>query len=275
MKTLAILLGTAALVSTWSGTAGAQGGSSPSASGASAVSVSPADHAAAQVHFKKAKELYQSGAYHEAATELEAALALDPNARELIFNLGVVDERLGRIDDALVQFHRYETLDLSAAERARAESYIRRLEGAKKAQQPPPPPVVTPVVVPVTPPPKQVDMPPPPEPSHGRIDAGTVSTFVLGGAGVAAGAVFGVLAITARPSNYMTGTNGQTYQTYQDASDSYHRDATISTVALAVGGAAIAVSAILFFARTKDPSDGSSSGAAAAALDPLVHGIRF
>ena len=89
--------------------------------------------------------------------------------------------------------------------------------------------------------------------------------------------MFGVLAITARPNNYMTGTNGQTYQSFQDQSDSYHRDATISTVGLAVGGAFVAVSAVLFFARTKDPSDGSSGAAAtaAAALDPLVNGIRF
>ncbi len=267
------LLVMAAAVCSSSGIAHAQPGKSAGASSTSTAT--PANHAAAQVHFKKAKELYQSGAYHEAAAELEAALVLDPNAKELVFNLGVVDERLGRIDDALTQFHKYQTLDLTPAEHTRSENYVRRLEGAKKAlaAAAPPPPPPTPVVVPppVTPPPP-VDTTPPSSTSHGRIDAATGTTFILGAVGVVGGAAFGVIALATRPHNYMTGTDGQTYQSYQDASDGYHRDATISTVALAVGGAALAVSAILFFART---SDDSPPPAAAAVLAPLVSGIRF
>ncbi len=272
------LLVTAAAVCSSSGIAHAQGGKSGRGSASSAASaepsVSPANHAAAQVHFKKAKELYQSGAYHEAAAELEAALVLDPNAKELVFNLGVVDERLGRIDDSLTQFHKYQTLDLTPAERTRSDNYVRRLEGAKKAQAAaaPPPPVPVPVVVPPPVTPAPVDTTPPPSPSHGRIDAATGTTFILGAVGLVGGAAFGVVALATRPHNYMTGTDGQTYQSYQDASDSYHRDATISTVALAVGGAALAVSAILFFARTNDDSP---PPAAALVLAPLVSGVRF
>ena len=46
----------------------------------------------AQVHFKRAKEMYQAGSYKDAIVELEEARKLDPEARDLVFNLGVVSE---------------------------------------------------------------------------------------------------------------------------------------------------------------------------------------
>src|SRR4051794_21009256 len=45
----------------------------------------PEAQAAARDHFQRARELYQTGSYHEAIAELEAALALDPNGQDLVF----------------------------------------------------------------------------------------------------------------------------------------------------------------------------------------------
>src|SRR5258708_27605718 len=57
--------------------------------------------AAARKHFERARAYYGQGAYRDAITELEAAHALDPNAKDLVFNLGVVHEKLADIDEAL------------------------------------------------------------------------------------------------------------------------------------------------------------------------------
>src|SRR5271165_212779 len=82
---------------------------------------SPANVAAARKHFEKARADYGRGAYREAIGELEAAHSLDPNAKDLVFNLGVVHEKLADIDDALKWFKLYTTMDLVPLERDRAE----------------------------------------------------------------------------------------------------------------------------------------------------------
>jgi tetratricopeptide (TPR) repeat protein len=63
-----------------------------------------ANVAAARKHFEKARAYYGQGAYREAVNELEAAHVLDPNAKDLVFNLGVVHEKLSDIDEALNWF---------------------------------------------------------------------------------------------------------------------------------------------------------------------------
>ena len=107
-----------------------------------AQETSSANVAAARRHFDKARADYEQGEYREAIAELEAAHALDPSAKDLVFNLGVVHEKLSDIADALEWFQLYTTMSLTPQERDRADAYIRRLEGAKKelAQRPPGPP---------------------------------------------------------------------------------------------------------------------------------------
>ena len=75
---------------------------------------SPANVAAARKHFDKARADYAQGAYREAIGELEAAHALDPNAKDLVFNLGVVHEKLGDIDEALKWFRLHLEWNLDA-----------------------------------------------------------------------------------------------------------------------------------------------------------------
>src|SRR5262245_44072169 len=58
-----------------------------------------ASKAAAEKHYKRARELYQLGRYREAIAQLEAALKLDPQGAELLYNLGLVHEKLGDADE--------------------------------------------------------------------------------------------------------------------------------------------------------------------------------
>src|SRR5262245_2838670 len=187
----------------------------------------------AEQHYQKARELYQSGAYRDALSELESAHALDPNAKELVFNLGVVNEKLGKIDDALRYFREYSQWEgLTEKEKQKVDNFIRRLEGAKRE-------------IPATPPQPEK----PREPERGRIDAATIVAGSFAVAGLGVGGFFGVKALIDKPkTNYTTGKDGSLAD-LQAATDQAHREARIADIGLAVGVVASAVTAYLYFAR--------------------------
>ena len=107
--------------------------------------------AAAKKHFVAAKKAYKAGAYQEAVGELKRAIELDPNGKDLFYNLGLVQEKLGEIDEAIVAFKRYTELETDTGELEKAIQTVRRLEGARdelakkkateEAPKPEPPPV--------------------------------------------------------------------------------------------------------------------------------------
>ena len=109
----------------------------PRSAGATAE-VAPApqteDQRKAQEHFQRAKELYQAGKYGEAIAELDVARELDPKAKDLVMNLGIVHEKLGRYDEAISHLRSYLEMEgVTPAERTRVEGMIKRIEGAKRA----------------------------------------------------------------------------------------------------------------------------------------------
>jgi tetratricopeptide (TPR) repeat protein len=207
----------------------------------------------AEQHFQRAKVLYKAGSYHEAIEELEKAHSLDPAAKDLVLNLATVSEKIGAIDDALKYTRMYEQMDLTPAEKARADEAIHRLEGAKKEldaqkaaqaaqhhDEPPPPPP-----------------PPPPEAKHGRIDVFTIGAATIAVAGFAVGTVFGVKALSDKPpaSGYVAGTGpgaSGTYANLQTSADHSHSEARVADIAFIVGGVATIGTAVLYFARTRD-----------------------
>jgi tetratricopeptide (TPR) repeat protein len=199
----------------------------------------------AQQHFQRAKDLYQTGAYREAIAELEQARALDPKGKDLVFNLGIVTEKLGKFDDAIGYFRQYiEMPDVSAAERAKAENIIKRIEGAKRE-------VTTVPAASASAGPE-----PPKEGKRGRIDAATITAASVGVVGLGIGTVFGILAISNKPpSSFVSGRDGsyQQYQDIQSKSDSAHSQGIVSDVGFAVGIVGLAVATYLYFARTKEP----------------------
>jgi tetratricopeptide (TPR) repeat protein len=245
-----------------------------------------ANVAAARRHFKNASARYAEGAYREAITELEAAHALDPSAKDLVFNLGVVHEKLADIDEALRWFRLFTTLELTDRERERADAYIRRLEGAKATSaparsfppspagpQPSAPPSFAPP--PSSPPPSAVpeapSFPTVPTPAAGRIDAATLTAAGAAGAGLLFGVVMGVKAKQDRPSGFVTGRDGSLADLV-DRSAAAHREAVLADVGFAaalVGGVA---AAYLYFSRPRVAPPPRVTGSTTLSALPLASG---
>jgi len=202
--------------------------------------------AKAQQHFKRARELYQQGSYTEAIGELEAAHKLDPTAKDLVYNLILVNEKLGRIDTALAHMQTYQKMDLDATERSRAEATQRRLEGAKaelERTRPKPPPPEKQIIVQE----RKVKI------EYGRIDALTVSSAVVALAGIGVGTYFGIKAMNDRPGDgFTTGRDG-TYDDLTRKADDAHKNAQIADIGFAVGAVGAVATLVLYFARTKHP----------------------
>lgn len=205
------------------------------------------EQAEAQQHFQRAKDLYQAGSYREAVAELEAARALDPKAKDLVFNLGIVHEKLQKYDEAIADFRLYLEMDgVTAQERQKAELVIKRIEGAKREVVPVPTSTApagsgTAAPVPTTPPDRE---------EHGRIDVATIAAGSVAVVGLGAGATFGVLALTSQPKNFVTGRDG-TYDDLVKKTNDAHTLAIVSDVGFGVGIVAAIVTAYLYFGRTK------------------------
>ncbi len=219
----------------------------------------------AQQHFQRAKDLYQTGAYREAIAELEQARGLDPKAKDLVFNLGIVHEKLGKFDEAITFFRQYMEMEgVTASERAKAENIIKRIEGAKREVKP----VTQSPVTPTEPTPTT----PEPVPGRGRIDGATIGVGAVAVVGLGLGATFGVLAMANRPANgFVTGRDG-TYEDLQNKANSAHTQAIIADVGLGVGIVAAAVTAYLYFGRTKEPEQRKKSAAVTPAIAPVASG---
>jgi len=112
---------------------------------------------AAQAHMTKARALYEAGNYPDAIAELETARALDPYAKDLVFNLGIVHEKALHIEEALHFYKLYLDMDIDPTERARAENIVKRLEGARvQSRAPELPGGLTAALVDVDPDPRHV-----------------------------------------------------------------------------------------------------------------------
>lgn len=93
----------------------------------------------ARKHFERALELYRAGQYAPALDELQAAAVLDPNGKDLFFNLALVHEKLGQLEQAIAALERFRELETDATERDRAQVTIERLRGAERAGSTPRP----------------------------------------------------------------------------------------------------------------------------------------
>jgi tetratricopeptide (TPR) repeat protein len=207
---------------------------------------------AAQNHMTKARALYEAGNYPDAIAELETARALDPYAKDLVFNLGIVHEKALHIEEALHFYKLYLDMDIEPAERARAENIVKRLEGARAHITPTATATVT-----VTAPPATtiiVNNGPPP---HGRIDALTITSGLFALAGFGVGAGFGIAALGARPpSNYITGGPGDpnangTYADLKAMVDQANTLAIIADIGFLTGLVFTGVTLGVYFGRTK------------------------
>lgn len=215
------------------------------------------EQAKAQQHFQRAKDLYQQGSYREAIQELELARGLDPKAKDLVFNLGIVHEKLGKFDEAIAYFRQYEEMEgVTAQEKTKAESIIKRIEGAKREVAANPQSNGTAGNGDnVTVPPgegRPVKQPGGEEAPRGRIDAATIATGSVAVVALGVGTFFGIQAVSTRPTDFVTGRDG-TYAQFQQKNDDAHTSAIIADVGIGVGIVAAIATAWLYFGRTKEP----------------------
>ncbi len=194
----------------------------------------------AEVHYKRAKELYQLGRYREAIAQLEAALKLDPKGAELLYNLGLVHEKLGDADEAIDAYRRYLAVlgnDVDPEEKKKIEGVIKRLEGAKaelKAREA--------------------------KRTEHRFTPLSTSLAVGAGISLVATVIFGAMALSddKKARDFVVGSGG-TVEDRNGLIDRSKREAILAdvfgVVAIAAGGAAVALYFTSEFPKSDDPSD--------------------
>jgi tetratricopeptide (TPR) repeat protein len=191
----------------------------------------------ARVFFERAKELYAAGRYREAAEHLELALQRDPDGKDLVYNLALVRERLGEPEEAIVWVDRYLAMKLEPQERQRAESFRRRLEGARDEIAEKRRKVV---VVPVT-----VER-------ERAVDAWVWGPAIGAGVAATAAAVLGGVALSTRPSGFVSGRDG-TFDDLAARTSEAHTYAIGADVAWVVSAVCLGAAAWAYFGREPVP----------------------
>jgi tetratricopeptide (TPR) repeat protein len=256
-----------------------------------AEETSPANVAAARKHFERARTYYGQGGYRDAIVELEAAHALDPSAKDLVFNLGVVHEKLSDIDEALKWFRLYTTMDLLPQERDRADAYVRRLEGAKKeledklaaeqrtAQEPVQPPADSTLGPSAShsssnagatalPAPRPAPGSRAVGPIAGRVDGLTIGAASLSAAGLVLGAVAGVKALADRPPPSSITSSEYSFEQFRSHVVQAHAEAVVADIGFGTALVAGVATAYLYFGRPRAPATVTGS----VSLAPLSGG---
>lgn len=203
----------------------------------SGPSVAAAPESSAEVearkHFEQALELYRSGRYALARDELKAAAALDPNGKDLFFNLALVYEKLGQLSEAIAALERYQQLETEPKERERAQVTIVRLRGAEVAA---PPFAATAPCAPA-----------PAPPPRSRLTPVVIAAASLAVVSLVVGSVFGAKALADDPAGERTSTT-QSVEALRARGERAEREAVVADVAFAVAaasaGTAIAVWAL-------------------------------
>jgi len=213
-----------------------------------------ASPAQAAEHFERALGWYRSGKYHRALEELEAALERDPEGKDLVFNLALVQEKLGDLDGAIHSLQRFQTMEKDAKELERAAQTIERLRGAQAEllAAVPRQPVNVVAAAPSCPPPR----------ARGKFDGWVIGTGSVALVSLVVGAAFGVRSLTLDAVT----------------EESRARDAAIvADIALTTGLLAGAGSVALYWGRFADlPADPSVPAARSALGPPLAHvQLRF
>jgi tetratricopeptide (TPR) repeat protein len=207
--------------------------------------------AEAQTRYQRGRALYQEGRYHEAVTELESALALDPDEPVLLYNLALVYEKLDSFDEAIGYLRRYRDTGLPDDERDRVEATIRRLEGARehvRPQQPTERVVHVPVRVEVERRPR--------EPGFGRADAVFFVATAVAGAALVTTIVTGAMALSEETEvdRFVVGESGDLEDREVHVLNANDL-AFASDVALVVTGVAAVSATLLFALRRGDPDE--------------------
>jgi tetratricopeptide (TPR) repeat protein len=196
----------------------------------------------ARSHFDRSLELYRAGRYAEALDQLQQAAKLDPDGKDLFFNLALVHEKLGQLPEAIAALERFRELETDAAERERARLSIERLRGAAHTAVATPPSAACAETSPA------VAAPPEKAPNAVLIGAASVAvvSFVVG-------AVFGAKALSDDVSGARTSASLSVTELHQRGQRA-EREALVADVAFALGAASTATFAGVWLLSPADPA---------------------
>lgn len=217
----------------------------------------------AKAHFEAALVHYREGHYRSAVAELEAALNLDPAGKDLLFNLALVHEKLGQLDQAITALERYAELEKDARELERARQWIQRMKGARAELAPPAVPARAPM-----PPPASVAT------TAAAVEPHSNKAWILATAGIAVaattvGAIFGVRALSLRPGPNPSTGPGTSVEDLRAQQAEAESSALVADIAFAVGLASSATCAVLWLG---EPSGRAQAPSASLPLGVTVRG---
>lgn len=201
----------------------------------------------------EARALYEAGEYRKAITKLEQALSLDPNGRELVYNLALIHEKLADVDAAERYYRAYLEMETDATLRERTQRALKRIEGAKRELAAKPAGTVEPEAGPAA--------PPAPQPSQSRgVDRGAAArpaatrpigpwVWITGGLSASAlvvGNVFAISALAKSPGDDATTGNDVGVDDLRRDAEAAHRRAVIADVSFIVCVVAGTAAALLY-----------------------------
>lgn len=187
----------------------------------------------------EALSLYARGEYESARAKLLEALGLDPEAKLLHYNLGLVAEKMGDLDNALKHYRDCLNMETDRRERVALARIVKRIEGARLRV------------------PKRYSEAGE-EASAGDADATDpgsstsdlrVASYWTGGAavaGVVAGGMLAGFAHAADPGRRPETSVATPVDTFQSQAEHAHHLGLGADVAFGVAGAAMTTSVILF-----------------------------
>jgi tetratricopeptide (TPR) repeat protein len=201
----------------------------------------------------EARELYDAGEYRKAIEKLEQALALDPEGKELVYNLGLIHEKLAEPLEAERWFRRYLEVETDPALRERTQRALKRIEGVKRDQAAARARQAQSATA-APPAPQGVPAPPPPATPSSR----PVGTWVwlTGGVAVSAlivGNAFAISAVSKSPGNDARTGGGVGVADLQADADAAHSRAIVADVSFVVALLAGAASAYLYLSTPPVP----------------------
>lgn len=215
----------------------------------------------------EARELHAHGRYRAAIAKLEAALALDPQGKELVYNLALIHERLGEVDPAERYYRRYLEEVTDTGEREKIEGVLRRLAGAKQDL------VVAREATPPASPSRATAAPAGVEPAR-SFGPWVMVTGAVGAMGLFTGVILGVSALARSPgASAMTGPGVTANDLLADAKAA-HRQAVGADISLLIGLVATGTAVGLHFASRPAPAPKPSTPRVDLALGPLAGAIR-
>ncbi len=207
--------------------------------------------------------LYEEGRYRAAVAKLEAALRVDPDGHELIYNLAVLHEKLADMKEAAGYYRRYLETETDPKARARVQATLRRIEGAEKeaAARGPLSPVR--------------ETAPSPPASARPVRPWVIATGTVAGASFVIGSALGFTALVRNPGpNARTG-NGVTFDELQSAARVAHTDAVLADISFLITAAAAGTAAFLYFSTPRSMPAGPAPARTSVAFGPGRLRVRF